>query len=291
MQLNFYTLTKEKISLQITNLKRDKDKQDVTFIEVTLNVPYAIYEKIKAESLFNFHSAVRNEEVKTFSADKPTELNIRLRPNFITILDKAECYDDRDIFLKMQNEEEAFSFINQTESWLLWSATQTEDLPPELEGTGVLKLGIKSKYGAKPENQTNETVNPIDVAKAYFYGKTQPFDVVNPKTLRTTVERKGNEWSVLVFHNSNDITTMVYSVLPKNVPAEYRTLMAEHLIKINYQLGVGAFEMDTNDGEVRFRTAISHQNDRLSPALFENLFSMNIRTMDSFIGELLMKIS
>lgn len=290
MQLNFYTLTQEKISLQITNLNRDKDEQDVTFIEVALNAPYAVYEKIKAESLFNFHAAVRNQESKTFSADKNIELTIRIRPHFINILNDAECYDDRDIFLKMQSEEEAFAFINQTESWLLWSVTQIEDLPTELEEIGTLKLGIKSKYGAKVEEQTNETVNPIDVATAFFYEKGQSFDTVNPKTLKTTVEQHDSQWNVLVFHNERENITMVYSVLPKKVQSEYRALMAEMLIKINYDLGVGAFEMDTDDGEVRFRTAIGHTNDRLSPALFENLFSINIRTMASFIEKLLMKI-
>lgn len=288
--VNLYTLKGDKLEKELIHFERNVDELNQIFIELTLSVSFKVFERIVEESIFNFHEVVRESFILPFSDSKPIELKLRLRPYFVKVLTAVEYFDDI-IFTAMCEEDNKLSFLNQTESWLLWSATQTEDLPPELEGTGVLKLGIKSKYGAKPENQTNETVNPIDVAKAYFYGKTQPFDVVNPKTLRTTVERKGNEWSVLVFHNSNDITTMVYSVLPKNVPAEYRTLMAEHLIKINYQLGVGAFEMDTNDGEVRFRTAISHQNDRLSPALFENLFSMNIRTMDSFIGELLMKIS
>jgi hypothetical protein len=290
MQINLYTLIQEKLSFNITNLNRDKDEMNITFIEMTLNAPFTIYEKIKAEALFNFHQAVRNQEAHKFNPDKPVDLKVRIRPHFITTLNEADCYDDSDIFLKIQQEEEAFVFINQTESWLLWSVTQIEDLPTELEEIGTLKLGIKSKYGAKVEEQTNETINPIDVATAFFYENGQSFDTVNPKTLKTTVEQHDSQWNVLVFHNERENITIVYSVLPKKVQSEYRALMAEMLIKINYDLGVGAFEMDTDDGEVRFRTAIGHTDDRLSPALFENLFSINIRTMASFIEKLLMKI-
>jgi hypothetical protein len=47
----------------------------------------------------------------------------------------------------------------------------------------------------------------------------------------------------------------VYSVLPEKVPAEHRAAMAELHTRINYGLVLGNFEMDLEDGEVRFKAS------------------------------------
>jgi len=58
---------------------------------------------------------------------------------------------------------------------------------------------------------------------------------------------------------------MFVMVLPIRVPENRRAAMAETLLRINYQLRLGTFEMDFDDGELRFRVALvlgEHVPDR-----------------------------
>jgi hypothetical protein len=48
----------------------------------------------------------------------------------------------------------------------------------------------------------------------------------------------------------------VYSVLPHVVPAERRTAVALLCTRINYGLVIGNFELDLDDGEIRFKASI-----------------------------------
>jgi hypothetical protein len=72
----------------------------------------------------------------------------------------------------------------------------------------------------------------------------------------------------------------VYSVLPVHVPEERRTAVALLLARINYGLIIGNFELDLDDGEVRFKASgpagtplpplvatVLGQTDRWLPAL------------------------
>ena len=59
--------------------------------------------------------------------------------------------------------------------------------------------------------------------------------------------------------------------------------MAEFLTRANYGLIIGNFEMDLTDGEVRYKTGIDVEGDRLSAALVKNLVYANVLTMDQYL--------
>lgn len=71
-----------------------------------------------------------------------------------------------------------------------------------------------------------------------------------------------------------------YSVCPANVPEDRRMAMAEFMARVNYGLVIGNFEMDFHDGEVRYKTSIDVENDRLTPALVRNMIVLNLQMMD-----------
>jgi hypothetical protein len=71
-----------------------------------------------------------------------------------------------------------------------------------------------------------------------------------------------------------------YSVLSTQIPSDKLQLVAEYLTRANYGLIIGNFEMDYFDGEVRYKTSIDVEGDRLSSALirqivYSNLFRTN----------------
>ena len=74
-----------------------------------------------------------------------------------------------------------------------------------------------------------------------------------------------------------------YSVCPINVPDDKRSPIAEFITRANYGIKIGNFELDFNDGEVRYKTSIDVENDDLTPALISNHVYANIWTMDRYL--------
>jgi hypothetical protein len=74
-----------------------------------------------------------------------------------------------------------------------------------------------------------------------------------------------------------------YSFFPVNVPPEKRAAIAEFITRANYGMRVGNFEMDYNDGEVRFKISVDVENHELTQALVSNHVYANVWTMDRYL--------
>jgi hypothetical protein len=79
---------------------------------------------------------------------------------------------------------------------------------------------------------------------------------------------------------------IVQAVFPFQVPVARRAAMAEFMARVNYEIAVGAFEMDYNDGEVSFRAGVDVSGDRLTPALVRNVVGCSLMTSDHFFAGL-----
>ena len=66
--------------------------------------------------------------------------------------------------------------------------------------------------------------------------------------------RRLDNCKVIVQPRWKDI--VVRLILPFKVPEDKRKSVAEYLIRANYSLMIGAFEMDFSDGEIAFRNAL-----------------------------------
>ncbi len=64
---------------------------------------------------------------------------------------------------------------------------------------------------------------------------------------------------------------------------ERRAALAEFVTRANFGLVVGNFEMDMDDGEVRYKTSIDVEGDRLSTALLHQLVRVNLEMMDKYL--------
>ncbi len=74
---------------------------------------------------------------------------------------------------------------------------------------------------------------------------------------------------------------------PVFVPLERRAAAMEFLTRANFGLRMGHFEFDLEDGEVRYKTSIDVEGDRLTPALVRRLVRPNLVTMDRYLPGLL----
>jgi hypothetical protein len=74
-----------------------------------------------------------------------------------------------------------------------------------------------------------------------------------------------------------------YTVFPFSIPLPMRAAVAEVITRSNYALVIGNFEMDWEDGEIRFRSGLSFRDLPLSPALLDNAITPAVQAMERFI--------
>lgn len=78
-----------------------------------------------------------------------------------------------------------------------------------------------------------------------------------------------------------------YVVMPMRVPAELRASVAEFVTRANYGLRIGNFEMDFDDGEVRYKSSLDFEGITLVPELIRNAFYPAVQTMDHYLPGIL----
>jgi len=74
-----------------------------------------------------------------------------------------------------------------------------------------------------------------------------------------------------------------YSVCPLNATKSKLQAIAEFIIKANYGMIIGNFELDFNDGEIRYKTSIDVEGEKLTSVLIKQLVFTNVAMMDKYL--------
>jgi hypothetical protein len=93
-------------------------------------------------------------------------------------------------------------------------------------------------------------------------------------------------WMLLVQVDEQSRLVAFYSVLPVTTPVEHRPAMAELLTRINYGLGLGCFELDFTDGEVRSKIVIPVGEAGLDPDLVERCIRVSGRLSQVYLPDI-----
>lgn len=107
-------------------------------------------------------------------------------------------------------------------------------------------------------------------------------EVAKGEALRMGVSGNNGEYECYAIVNEERETFRFVSKLPVKVAENKRVEIAEFLTRANYGLTIGNFEMDFRDGEVRYKTSIDVEGDRLTPALVGNLVRINVLMIDRY---------
>jgi hypothetical protein len=94
---------------------------------------------------------------------------------------------------------------------------------------------------------------------------------------------RNGQWTCLARVIEEKEIFLFYSYCPVKAPPEKRPILADFITRANYGLYLGNFELDYNDGEVRFKTSIDVEGDRLSTALVKRLVYDNVSVMDRYL--------
>ena len=93
-------------------------------------------------------------------------------------------------------------------------------------------------------------------------------------------------WMVTVHHFEEASQLVVLSHFPSVVEEEFRTVVGEFVLRVNWELVVGGYDFGVDDGNLRFRTSIDIDDLEVTPLFVRNLIYSNISTMDLHIAAL-----
>jgi hypothetical protein len=105
--------------------------------------------------------------------------------------------------------------------------------------------------------------------------------------IHTGFSGDNGRWQCVAVAGPEDKHLLFLSLLPSKATSNRRAACAELLTRINFGLALGCFEMDFEDGEIRFRTSIPLVSEDVSPEMVEHLVFSNLSTVDRFFGAIM----
>lgn len=109
----------------------------------------------------------------------------------------------------------------------------------------------------------------------------------NKRWMRTGFKGKNGQWTCYVNYIEHLDVVLFYSISPLTVPEDRRYAMAEFITRANYGMYIGNFEMDFDDGEVRYKSSLDVEDTELSFDMFKNILYPNVMTMDKYLPGLM----
>lgn len=124
----------------------------------------------------------------------------------------------------------------------------------------------------------------LDTLTSFFTEEDWDFTVQSERPiLQMEFQGETGEWVCYARAKEEEEQFIFLSVSPANAPPEKLLAVSELLTRINYGLPIGNFEMDFEDGEIRYKTSIDVESSRLDSALIANLVHANVQMMDAYL--------
>lgn len=109
----------------------------------------------------------------------------------------------------------------------------------------------------------------------------------DPSILQLAFQGSAGRWTCLAQCNDADAQVVFYSLCPIIVPEANFGVIAELLMRANDGLIIGNFELDFTRGEIRYKTSLDVEGDRLTPALMRRLVYANVQTLDTYLPSIM----
>ena len=127
-----------------------------------------------------------------------------------------------------------------------------------------------------------------DAMVDFFKTDDWPFIQLEDRpVLSMNFDGKNAKWTCFAQAREEQRQFIFYSVCPVNAPAEKRPALAEFITRANYGLIIGNFELDFEDGEIRYKTSLDAEDLTLNATVFKNLVYANVSMMDQYLPGIL----
>ena len=141
---------------------------------------------------------------------------------------------------------------------------------------------VRSHIGRAERRRTMGAV--YDAMVRFFDEDDWKYQPVEGKAmLRMGFSGDNGKWTCIARAVEEADQFIFYSIAPASVPEEKRVAMAEFITRANYGMRIGNFEMDFSDGELRYKSSIDVEGDRLSSPLVKHMVYPNVLMMDKYL--------
>ncbi|MEM9542134.1 MAG: YbjN domain-containing protein [Cyanobacteria bacterium P01_E01_bin.42] len=295
------------LNVQIKEVALDRLDKFVKNCNLTFAVPARVYKNIEATKLFGLDGEIGEEFVpEGLDDDKEVEIEVGLKRELIIRLfqeasDRAPDDEDLELaglvarYLLQLGDNLAESPFLLTDNWYALYVQQEVPIPKEM-GEGSLKMGGKTVWGhrfeaeAEKEDLEEEDEGEIFTVMAGFF-EEQELNYQSDEddgVIVLSIPGEPGTWNCYCEADEEQRTCKIYSVFPLKAKPEKYAAISELLMRINYRVSIGNFEMGYETGEIRFRTSIDLEGDRFSKALMKQLFVGNIFKVEQYYNSILM---
>jgi hypothetical protein len=124
----------------------------------------------------------------------------------------------------------------------------------------------------------------VEELKRVFADNGWPFrEVQGAPVLLGALSGPAGSWSFYAHAVEEKDLILLYSICPQRVPEDRRHAVAEYLTRANYGLAAGNFELDFDDGEVRYKSVVHIQGDVLDALAVKRLVRANGIAMETYL--------
>lgn len=126
-----------------------------------------------------------------------------------------------------------------------------------------------------------------DAVKKFFNDEKWQFEEASElKALRVGYAGKNGKFICFAKWNDKDDLFTFYAVPQLAIPKEKYSAAMEAITRANFGLPIGNFELDVDDGEIRFRAGIDAENAKLETGLVRQCVMHALNAADRYLPAL-----
>jgi hypothetical protein len=159
----------------------------------------------------------------------------------------------------------------------VWSAM--EELRAELGSATVPAAPVAADVAA------SDGAGPLHTALKRVFGENRwPYsEVQGVPVLLSELSGSLGRWPFYAHVIEDKDLILLYSICPMRAPEDRRHEMSQFLTRANYGLAVGNFELDFDDGEIRYKTVLQLHGDELDATALKRLVRGNGIAMETYL--------
>lgn len=283
---NDSTLT---VSLTSIQMQYSPDEASASAV-IRMTTVGAQMEQIMTEQWFHLFPHTLSAQA-AFDKEHPVELQAELNPAIALQLAQQQC-DAESILaslLPAKSRKKSRPSLACSEYWYVTEAVQQITLPPELQEEGVLKHGFRTTWrsslreASETGSTSRKSIEPLAAVKTALDNQGLKYEMFNEDVIRLSFNSNScGSWTTLIQLDAVKELLVLYAVFPKAVPPVKRQRISLMLMNENYDRSIGSFEMDQEDGELRYRTNLSLSAGWNEEA-FQQLLGDQLQVMECYL--------
>lgn len=265
--LTFTSWGNETLSLELNQLQHVLTSKQKQLILLKATASPIVMGQIFDERWFHYDEYVMLHDVN-FNEEQTITITLVLSQAITEHFVAAQAELDELLFSLLDLDEKQFPSLQNGEYWFLTEASQKLQLPAALAD----QAGSSLKQGFKTVWYTELMQQPFHERKLILsdYSALPLFDQVtgeldfkgyswqryNEQIIQMTLSENNFTWAELIRVDEQARMVLFYAVFPYKITDEMIQKLSYILLNENYNMINGAFELDLEDGELRFRTSL-----------------------------------